>query len=239
MSASRPDTAEQLINECVRLYESVVRGIDSAAAGQDERAYGGVVRMAKGGLVETIAKKLLLAAWISGGKDIGRLAFNLHPKYDIPMKKEYVDSIADEQLRREMLSHLGDYKVKHGADIHVYVDGDFVLSAECKAFTENAMLKRVLFDAYLLKTKFPHLRFVLVQLESQLSGDYSELPPNPRGSKPSHTLMSYMGVGLKIITLLQGERKVDRPIHKAEFYKPLTKEALQNAVASLAKLMPD
>ena len=238
MSANS-DKAERLIDECVRLYKSEVRSIDSAAAGQDERAYGGVVRMAKGKLVETIAQKLLLAAWIGGGKDAGRVAFNTHPKYDIPMKKEYADGIADKQLRREMLAHLGDYKVKHGADIHVYVDGDFVLSTECKAFTENAMLKRILFDAYLLKTRFPHLRFVLVQLESQLGGDYSKLPPNPRGSKPSHTLMSYMDVGLEIITLLRGERKVDRPIHKADFYKPLTKEALQSAVSSLAKLMPD
>lgn len=53
------------------------------------------------------------------------------------------------------------------------------------------MLKRILFDAYLLKTQFPELQFALVQLESQLGGDYAQLSIKPHGSKSSHTLMSY------------------------------------------------
>lgn len=108
------------------------------------------------------------------------------------------------------------------------MDDKFALSVECKAYTENVMQKRILFDAYLLKTQFPELQFALVQLESQLGGDYAQLSIKPHGSKSSHTLMSYREtVDLKIITLLEGERKVDCPIHKTEFYKPLEETALK------------
>ena len=34
--------------------------------------------------------------------------------------------------------------------------------------------------------------------------------------------MSYFDVNLNIMTLVQGERKVDEPIHKPEFFKPIT-----------------
>lgn len=220
------------------MYEMVVGGIETEAK-QSERAYGGVVRSKKGTLVEDIAKKLLSTAWFALGKDDSLLKFNLHKKYDIPVRQEYVKSISDTNIRGEILSHIEDYTIKHGTDVHVYVDGEFVLSVECKAYAENAMLKRVLFDAYLLKAQFPDLKFALLQLESMLGGDYSDLSRQPpHGSKSAHTIMSYMSaVDLQIITLLDGERHVKRPLHKPEFYKPLTKDALKNAVAGFAKLL--
>lgn len=238
MNFNLPEVA-RLLDEAARKYESVVRGVEAAATRSD-RAYGGVVRSEKGKLVETIARNLARAAWIGTGRNAARLAFDLHPKYEIPITKEYVNSIPDSEIRAEILANIGEYKIRHGTDLHVYADREFALSVECKAFTENAMLKRILFDAHLLKTKHPNLRFALVQLESQLGGDYSQLPKTPHGSKSTHTLMSYMrDVDLRIITLLEGERKVDQPIHKAEFYKPLTAKSLRNAAMTLAKLLPD
>jgi hypothetical protein len=50
-------------------------------------------------------------------------------------------------------------------------------------------------------------------------------------------LLSYFDIQLNIITLLEGERKVDRPIHKPEFYKPLKKENLKKAVAVFKALL--
>ena len=50
------------------------------------------------------------------------------------------------------------------------------------------------------------------------------------GSPATHALLSYVDVELKIITLLKGERKVDKPIHKAEFFKELEMRELKNAV---------
>jgi hypothetical protein len=60
-------------------------------------------------------------------------------------------------------------------DVHVQVDGKFKIAIECKAYTENAMLKRILVDFTLFKQVYPDLAFVLFQLESQLGGDYLHL----------------------------------------------------------------
>ena len=138
------------------------------------------------------------------------------------------------------MADIKKYKIAHGTDIHVYIGGKFKLSVECKAFTENAMLKRILFDAYLLQTKYSELKFLLVQLESMLGGDYKNLTQQGIGSKSSHTLMSYMkSVNLEIITLLSGERKVDKPIHHPDFRKPLKKRTLIHAVITIAKLLTE
>lgn len=230
---------DSLLNDCVREYKHIVGSVDEkgkAANDAGKRAYGGVVRMTKGKLVENVARKLVQAAWIKNG-GTGKLDIKTG-KFDIPIQREYVEAIKNEALKREIKTHIDRYKVRHGADLHIYLDGKFVLSIECKAFTENAMLKRILFDAYLLRTRHPQLRFALVQLESQLGGDYSDPLRAAFGSPQTHTLMSYMAqVELKIITLLEGERKVDRPIHKSEFYKPLKREHLRHAVAELAPLL--
>lgn len=231
--------AGALLDACMAGYDSVVRGIDAEAESQSERAYGGVVRMEKGSMVEGVARNLLRAAWMGMGRSDERMQFDLHPKYDIPIRREYAEKIADADLRAEMLANIGKYKIRHGADIHVYIDEEFVLSVECKTYAENAMLKRILFDAFLLGTRFPNLRFALVQLESQLGGDYGSAGPGTaRGSPQSHTLMSYMdSVDLHVITLLEGDRKVSRPIHKPEFYKPLKRERLEQAATVLAELL--
>ncbi len=109
-----------------------------------------------------------------------------------------------------------------------------MIGIECKAYTENAMIKRILVDFHLLKTKAPDMRCYLFQLENQLGGDYSKVLKKPKGSAPTHTLMSYFNnVDLRIITLLEGERKVDRPINKLQFFKPLPLDRLKMAVAVL------
>jgi len=72
-------------------------------------------------------------------------------------------------------------------------------------------------------------------LESQLGGDYCELKEITFGSKPTHTLMSYFPkVKLNIFTFLSGERRVDEPIHKEEYFKLLEKEQIEKAVSLLA-----
>ena len=231
--------AGTLLDECIAGYDSVVRNISAEAKAQSDRAFGGMVRAGKGSMGEDITRNLLRAAWLGLGEKPERMLFNLQPKYDIPIRREYAEKIADADLRRKMLANLGEYKIKHGTDIHVYIDRVFVLSVECKAYAENAMLKKILFDAFLLGTLFPKLRFALVQMESQLGGDYGASGAQAvSGSPQSHTLMSYMdSVDLHIITLLEGDRKVKRPIHNPKFYKPLRRERLEQAALVLAKLL--
>ena len=102
------------------------------------------------------------------------------------------------------------------------------------------MLKRILVDFTLLKTIYPKLICCLFQLESQLTGDYSEInKPIIYGSHSTHTLLSYFDVDLNIFTLLEGERKVDAPIHKKEFIKPLEKESLIRTIEKFTEILKE
>ncbi len=96
------------------------------------------------------------------------------------------------------------------------------------------MLKRILVDAMLIKEVAGSETSYLVQRESQLGGDYSELNEVTYGSAATHALLSRMDIDLKIITLLKGERKVKKPIHKAVYYKELSVHELLKAVKLFA-----
>ncbi|GAA8155009.1 hypothetical protein BTM245_01940 [Helicobacter pylori] len=114
-------------------------------------------------------------------------------------------------------------------DKHIFVDNQLVMGIECKNYTENAMLKRILVDFHLLKTLYPNISCYLFQLENQLGGDYSALPETLLGSKPTHSIMSYFeSVNLNIVTLLKGERNINQPTHKN--FKPLDEQILIKAI---------
>jgi len=92
------------------------------------------------------------------------------------------------------------------------------------------MLKRILVDFHLLKSLYPHISCYLFQLESQLGGDYSELPKTAYGARSTHSIMSYFeDVDLNIFTFLKGERDINSPIHK--HFKPLEEKIIKNAVS--------
>ena len=131
--------AGKLISESIELYEQVVGGVHQDAVTQDDRTSSGMVRAKKGEMVETITKNLIRAAWLASGEDELRLKFN-PKKHEIPIVRKYVNEITDENIRKQILADIKEYKIAHGTDIHVYIDGKFKLSVECKAYTENAML---------------------------------------------------------------------------------------------------
>lgn len=211
-------------------YDNVVKGIDATAHESDDRAYGGIIRAGKGELVESIAKALVTIAWRSVLKqDISRLSMD-KSKFKIYLKDGYIERIKEPKVKGYLVRNKERMVYKFGTDVHVYIDGKFVLPIECKAYTENAMMKRILFDAALMQEVKQIDKYYLLQLESQLGGDYSLLNEITLGSPATHVLISHFDVALEIITLLQGERRVDQPIHKAQYYKPLTLKSLQRAV---------
>ncbi len=75
------------------------------------------------------------------------------------------------------------YKNQHHywakVDVHVFVDDNLVLGMECKSYTENAMLKRILVDFRMLKSLHPDLICCLLQMESMLGGGYSDPLASP------------------------------------------------------------
>ena len=175
-------------------------------------------------------------AWNSLGESSKRIA-NIKSTIKSPINRDYLDRIEDDEIRDHIKKNIKDYYYPTKSDIHVYIDKKFKIAIECKAYTENAMYKRIMVDFTLLKKTYPDLDFALVQLESQLGGDYSELTTKIFGSTSTHTLTSFFDIDLDIITLLRGERKVQKPIHKKEYYKPLTKENLYAAIEIFKKIL--
>lgn len=225
------------VQEIIEVYNKLVRNIESSAiSSQDGRAYGGILRAGKGNLVEGIGKQLIHIAWGRLGQNHNRLKI-IGKRIEIPIKKEYLEKIKDEKIKEHIKQQLSDYSYSYKPDILLSIDDNYVLEMECKAYTENAMFKRILVDATLLQTLYPDMQFVLLQLESQLGGDFSELREVTFGSTSTHTLLSYFDINLHIITLLKGERKVDRPIHKPEFFKPLTRGSIETSIKVISKIL--
>ncbi len=213
------------IKSIIQRYEMVIKEVDEKTRSSEKRAYGGIVRSTKRKLVEDIARDLVKIAWEELDKDPSRLSFS-NNIIKIPINNEYINKIKNPDVRNFIETHLEDFYYPLKTDIHVFVDNKFKVAIECKTYTENAMLKRILVDFTLLKQLYPHLTFILFQLESQLGGDYSLQSSIQYGSPSTHTLLSYFDIDLHSITLLKGERQIDRPIHKTEYYKPLQEDSL-------------
>jgi hypothetical protein len=233
------DEKNDEIDEIIEAYDKLVRNIDSKATeSEDGRAYGGIVRAGKGKLVESIAKTLIEITWKRLGQNPNRIQM-IGRQIRIPIKKEYINRLDDEEVKEHINKNIENYYYPYKPDVLVSIDGKPIVEIECKAYTENAMLKRILVDATLLKTVFNDIKFILFELESQLGGDYSELKDVNIGSPSTHTLLSYFEIDLNIITLLEGERKVYKPIHKGEFFKPLNRESLEKAISVISEILEE
>jgi hypothetical protein len=219
------------IEEIIQTYNSVVRVVDKKAMEQNTRAYGGFVRTTKGMLQEHITEEIIKLAWRNIGGAERRLDIN-SKKIRIPIQETYIEHLESEAVRKHIQENISDYFYGLSVDKHVFIDRRFVMGIECKAYTENAMMKRILVDFHLLKTLHKEISCHLFQLESQLGGDYSELPETTYGSYSTHSIMSYFeDVDLNIFTFLKGERNVDNPIHKS--FKPLEYSVIEKAVELL------
>ena len=225
-SSDVPMTRQGLID----LYNREIRNMAGKSAGQ--------IRSAKGSLVENLALDIAKMAWLEAGGELDRLSFGDIKRYRIPIQQSYIDG-SSPVIKDHIDSHKSDYIYRAHVDVHVFVDGCLVMGIECKSYAENAMLKRVLLDYRFLKLLQPKLTCCLLQLESQLTGNYSNPLAEPQfGSASSHTIMSYFpNINLQIITLLRGERKPNQEIHKPEYYKPLHLEVLDHAINRFSRLL--
>ncbi|WP_300365402.1 hypothetical protein [Brachyspira sp.] len=154
---------EELIND----YNSVVKVVDKNAAEDEDRAYGGVIRSVKGKLQEHITEEIIRIAWNNLKGNMNRLEINSQ-KIKLPIKENYIKSIKNKEVRDYILKNKDYYYYGLSVDKHVFIDNTFVMGIECKAYTENAMIKRILIDFHLLKTLYPNISCYLFQLESQL-----------------------------------------------------------------------
>ena len=219
------------VDDIINLYNGVINGINQKALDNFSRAYGGVIRAAKGTFVEDITKLLLIIAWEELGGKSNRISFIKETK-KLKIEPLYLNKIENKIVRDYIFSNIDDYHFLLKADIHCNIDNKLIIAVECKAYTENAMLKRILVDFTFLKNVITKLNYFLLQLENMLGGDYGALDNKIiYGSKPTHTILSqFLDINLEIITLLEGDRKVDKPIHKKEYSKELKYKNLRIAI---------
>lgn len=219
----------------IQYYDSVVKNIDEKARRSSERAYGGVLRVGKGGMLETLARHMTAVAWRELDEDFARLSLR-RSKLPIPIRREYVEGLPPE-VAEHIRANIEKYVYRCGVDLHVCIDENLVLGIECKSYAENAMMKRILVDFQFMKSILPDMHCMLIQLESRLTGDYSSPKKSiVYGSHSTHALMSYFpSVNLNIVTLLEGEQKVQQPIHK--HYKPLHPELLDKGIEAIRAIL--
>lgn len=228
---------DEKLNELVAYYDGIVRTMDEVARSAGDRAYGGVLRSMKGTLVEEIATRLVKIAWESIlGQDMHRIKINKQ-KMPVKINDAYIQRASNKLISSYLQTNKDKLIYKFGTDVQVFIDGKLVLPIECKAYAENAMIKRILFDAMLMNEVAGTNNYYLLQLESQLGGDYSQLNNITYGSPATHALLSHIPVDLQIITLLKGERNINEPIHKPQYYKTLNIDQLRKAVNLFASAM--
>jgi|GEM_PF-187998 len=197
-------------------YKKAILESQKLYAGRRAKDTAGAVRYTKGKIVEDITKDIIRIAWSKISPDESLLRMD---------KKKVVIKTNHEV-----------YKLSQ--DIHIYIDGIFRISVECKSYTEVAMYKRILVDTSLLKEAAPTINaFFIVQLENFLGGDYG-VKVEAKGSESVITLdRLYPQINMHIITLLDGNRDIKKPLHKPEYFKPLREERLYYAIEQFRKAM--
>lgn len=219
-------------------YESIVdlyiQGI--------QKMYGkkpGQIRGAKGALVENIVEAIVYLAWYQIAGDLSRIHIT-QQKETIRIQEDYVNNLPSEYIKNHIRQNKDKYVYDVELDRIVMIDSKYVLGIECKAYMENAMFKRTLKDFELIaRLIYPNLLFCVFQLENSLGGDYGEVGKNEvLGSGSTHTLLSHTPeVKLEIITLLDGNRKSDREIHKQKHFKELPAENVAFCVDRFQRLL--
>ena len=219
-------------------YESIVDlYTESICSMYDMTA--GQIRGAKGALVENIVDAIVCLAWHEIGGEADRFDIQKRTR-QIAIAEDYVENLAPEIVRNHIQENKGKYTCKIELDRAVEIDNALILGIECKSYIENAMLKRTLKDFELIvKLIYPKLLFCVFQLENSLGGDYGEVNKLVHlGSESTHTLLSHTpSVRLEIITLLDGDRKSSREIHKRQYFKPLQTKNVATCVSKFRTLL--
>lgn len=204
----------------------------------ENKGQGGKDRSSKGALTEDILEAIVHLAWHKIGGKTHRLNIAKR-RVNVPIDAHYVSNLTPESTRNYVKQDIEGYFYRIELDKGVEIDNQLVLAIECKSYTENAMLKRVLKDFELASIADPKLLFCLFQLENALGGDYGD-PNKPEylGSKSTHTLLSHSPkVTLEIITLLDGNRNSKREIHDPDHFKELPTENVETCLKKFCALL--
>lgn len=227
MAVSHPTTLANS-ESIVRLYTDSIRSMYTMTGGQ--------IRSAKGKLGTNLLDAIVRQAWHEIGA-LDRLEIRTQ-RVEIPINADYVRTLMPQATKAHVEENLEGYIYRVELDRAVLIDERLVLGIECKSYTENAMLKRVLKDFELTLQRHPEMLFCVFQLENALGGDYGEpCKMDYLGSESTHTLLSHSPVRLEIITLLNGNRTTQREIHCPAHFKALPLENVEACVKKFQRLL--
>ena len=227
MAVSHPTTLANS-ESIVRLYTDSIRSMYTMTGGQ--------IRSRKGKLVANLLDAIVQQAWHEIGA-LDRLEIRTQ-RVEIPIHADYVRTLMPQATKAHVEENLEGYISRVELDRAVLIDERLVLGIECKSYTENAMLKRVLKDFELTLQRHPEMLFCVFQLENALGGDYGEpCKMDYLGSESTHTLLSHSPVRLEIITLLNGNRTTQREIHRPAHFKALRLENVEACVKKFQRLL--
>lgn len=217
-------------------YNARIDGLSSMVKQEKRkgRKIGGVLRSFTGKMTEDITESLVLAALIHrAGIHPSRIAID-KKRVRIPIVENYTPIETNENFKQTFSSIRNSIYFGASVDKHIWIDGELRCGIECKAYAENAMLKRILVDFQLLRTVYPSMVPFLFQLENFLGGDYGKCEQYCYGSDSTHTLLSHFSdIPLRIVTLLEGDRVVDKPFYYDP--KPLLYSNLDNAACRILR----
>ena len=98
---------------------------------QSDRAYGGMIREVKGKLQEHITEEIVRIAWASIGGKESDIEIN-SKKIKIPISKDYIEQIQDQELRLHIQSNQDKYYYGLSVDKHIFIRGNFVSALNAK-----------------------------------------------------------------------------------------------------------
>lgn len=199
---------------------------------------GGMVRSGKEAVVVELAKRLIIeAVKETPGLVVSKLKFEERKKVSIPFSNSDYFNIVSETVGNKIIDNLEEYSITIEIDLAVSYAGTLILATELKAFTDLTMFRRLAFDFHTLKRVYPTVKYVLIQLENSLGGDYAQDVPEHLGSPGVHSVLAEVNLPMTIITLLNGNRSSQRAIHVPGNFKSLNKIKFRNAVNTISALL--
>jgi len=199
---------------------------------------GGMIRSGKETVVVELAKRIITeAVKETPGLTVSKLEFEERKKVDIPFSNCDYFNVVSETIGNNIIDNLEEHSITIEIDLAVFYAGTLVLAIELKAFTDLTMFRRLAFDFHTLKRVYPTVKYVLIQLENSLGGDYAQDVPEHLGSPGVHSVLAEVNLPMTIITLLNGKRSSQKAIHMPGCFKGLNKIKFRNAVNTISTLL--
>ena len=227
MTETNFDVRNGEVDRLIKFYNKRIKAMQTGAIAAVQRnprkTIEGQIRSMKGTLVEQFAGEIMKSACMELGISKDRVKIERKFKIETNITDPNYIGNLDDEVAKYVADNIADFVSYLEVDRVLLIDGLLVLGVECKSFTEKTMFTRAVHDAGLLYKYHPNRKYIVLQLENALGGDYAEDKDVYLGSPAAHIAMSdYPHLDIEICTLLNGSRCSNKPIHKRKYFKDMS-----------------